>query len=75
MMGMGEIGITMGGEGGSRWRGETCNSSKPCRVPEEMEAREFLVDISYCLTLVTRILKIYSKDANINTYIYIYIYK
>ena len=20
--------------------GETCNSSKPCRVPEEMEARE-----------------------------------
>ena len=29
----------------------------------------FLVDISYCLTLVTRILKIYSKDANINIYI------
>ena len=27
------------GEGGSRWKGETCNSSKPCHVPEEMEAR------------------------------------
>ena len=40
MMGMGEIGMTMGGEGGSRWKGETCNSSKPCHVPEEMEARE-----------------------------------
>ena len=28
-----------GGEGGSRWKSETCNSSKPCHVPEEMEAR------------------------------------
>ena len=39
MMGMGGIGMTIGGEGGSRWKGETCNSSKPCHVPEEMEAR------------------------------------
>ena len=28
-----------GVRGGSRWKGETCNSSKPCHVPEEMEAR------------------------------------
>ena len=39
MMGMGEVGMTMGGgEGGSRWKGETCNSSKPCHMPEEIEA-------------------------------------
>ena len=38
--GDGEVGMTMrGGEGGSRWKGETCNSSKPWPVPEEMEAR------------------------------------
>ena len=34
----------------------------------------FLVDISYCLTLVTRILKIYNKEANIYIYISIYIH-
>ena len=28
-----------GGEGGSRWMGETCNRSKPRHVPEEMETR------------------------------------
>ena len=27
------------GEGGSRWKGKTCNSSKLCRVPGEMEAK------------------------------------
>ena len=40
MMGIGGIGMTVGGEGGSGWKGETCNSSKPCHVPEEMEARD-----------------------------------
>ena len=27
------------GEGGRRWKSKTCNSSKPCRVLGEMEAR------------------------------------
>ena len=28
-----------GSEGGGMRKGETCNSSKPCHVPEDMEAR------------------------------------
>ena len=27
------------GEGGRRWKSKTCNSSKPCRVLGEMEAK------------------------------------
>ena len=40
MLGMGEVGMTVGrvrGEGGGK--SKTCNSSKPCRVLGEMEAK------------------------------------